>query len=230
MRHDHEILKTPLPVPHRQGQIKVQGSIPETQAEMGEALTLEGIVNTIEVLERRLSKTRHSPYTYLALAKYKHPGFIRTLAQYLPEDISGKGVAETEAWLEENLPYLYAPGRRFQLDLQAKALSIPNHRREILERCIADLKVKARYRTAFEILKRYTGVEDLGASSKAWQKWFDENREYLFFSDIGGFKFLVDEDAKSKSIPTAKLRGWTSESIDYRAVPAVAGIKEKDLS
>jgi hypothetical protein len=286
VRQGHEILSTPLEVVHRDGRLKVLKEIPSTQAEMGEALTLDGIVNTIDaeliakgtsgkgpergavvrhgpftlwgfagspetlteagkalfvntlhyaakqggetVLEKRFAKTRCSPYSYLALAKFKNPGFIRTLAQYLPEDMAGKGVAETERWLDENLPYLFAKGRRFQLDLQAKVMGIPNHRRELLDKCIADLGKKSRYLRAYEILQRYTGIEELGASSRAWRKWYEANKDFLFFSDVGGYRFRVDEEAKAKGVPTAELRGWSSETIDYRADPACARLPEDD--
>jgi hypothetical protein len=32
----------------------------------------------------------------------------------------------------------------------------------------------------------------------------DENRKYLFFTDVGGFKWAVDEHAKKAAAPPAK--------------------------
>jgi hypothetical protein len=208
---------------------------PDAMTDAGRALFLNTLHYAAkqgerEVLEKRMAKTRHSPYSYLALAKFKHPGFIRTLAQYLPEEMAGKGITETEAWLDENLPYLYARGRRFEVDLAARELGIPNHSTALLEKCIDDLGKKARYLKAHEVLVRYTGMTGLGASRKAWRKWYKENRDYLFFSDIGGYRFVLDAEAKKKGVPTQELRGWSSEKIDYRADPAVARLTRADAT
>ena len=63
-------------------------------------------------------------------------------------------------------------------------------------------------------LVRYTGREEKSAT--AWVKWLKANRDYLFFTDCEGFRFKVDEEAKRKGVPTKKLRGWSSEEVDYR--------------
>ena len=65
-------------------------------------------------------------------------------------------------------------------------------------------------------LVRYTGLEFPATDAKAWAGWLKENRDYLYFSDCEGFRFKVDEEAKEKRIPFEELRGWSSESIDYR--------------
>ena len=72
----HEILKFPFEIPHNKGEIKVLKQKEQTQAKMGEALTLDGIVNSIdaELIAKGTSGkgpergaiVRHGPYTLWA--------------------------------------------------------------------------------------------------------------------------------------------------------------------
>ena len=63
-------------------------------------------------------------------------------------------------------------------------------------------------------LLRYTGLDF--ATPRDAKRWLAANRDYLHFSDSEGFVFKVDEEAKRRQIPFARLRGWSSEEIDYR--------------
>jgi hypothetical protein len=40
-----------------------------------------------------------------------------------------------------------------------------------------------------------------------WQAWWETNRDYLFFTDTGGFVWQVDLLAKKRGVPTGSLRG-----------------------
>lgn len=274
MRPDHDILHTPLEVDYERGSIEVLKVVASGQSGMGEALTLDGTVNSIDgeliakglsgkgpdrgaivrhgrftlwgfeggvddmtelgkrlfvntvfyaakqaksdVLERKLNQTRDGLFTYLDLARNKSPGFLRTMAQYIPESARGKSLKETERWVVENRPYLYAEGRVFHVDELAKKLGIPNHRRAYLEKCIANLREREDVSESAKMLIRYTGCDEHGESYELWEKWYAENREYLFFSDCDGSRFIVDERAKARRIPTEEFRGWSSEEINYR--------------
>ena len=269
MRPSHEILNHPLHVRHEDGGLTVLKAAAADQEHMGEALTLDGIVNSIDaelvamgtsgkgpnrgaivrhgrytlwafeggvedmtdegqslfvntvfyaarqtnspVLEKRFNGTRDDPYTYL------RPGLVETLKSlYLPPDLAKQDIAGVRAWLIENRPYLQVNGRKYEIDALAKNAGIANHKRAILEYCIANLRKKKDVEASLAALVRYTGQKDLGLSVDACQKWYDENRDYLFFSDSEGFQFKIDEEAKAKKIPVEKLRGWSSEKIDYR--------------
>jgi hypothetical protein len=269
VRPDHVILNHPLQVRHQDGRLNVLKEAAAGQTEMGEALTLDGIVNSIDaellamgtsgkgpnrgaivrhgrytlwafeggvesmtdegqslfvntvfyaarqanspVLEKRLNGTRDDPHTYL------RPGLVETLKSlYLPPDLAKADIAGVRAWLIENRPYLRVNGRKYEIDALAKNAGIANHKRAILEYSIANLRNKRDVEASLAALVRYTDRENLGISADAWQKWYDENRDYLFFSDSEGFRFKIDEEAKAKKIPVEKLRGWSSEKIDYR--------------
>ena len=58
------------------------------------------------------------------------------------------------------------------------------------------------------LLNRYApdGPEAVAPLEK-WQLWWKENAPYLFFTDFGGYKWMIDPLAKKRGIPTAQLRG-----------------------
>lgn len=273
MRTNHEVLLSPLCVPHKEGRLTVLKKAAKIQDQMGEALTLDGIVNSIDaeliakgtsakgpnrgaivrhgrytlwgfegpvenmteegkamfintvyyaakhaefaVLERKKNSTRDNLFDYISLAENQDPGFLRTLEQYIPESERGKSIEETGKWLKGNRPYLYIDGRVFRVDELARSLEIPNYRREYLQRCINNLKQAADVERTLTMLRRYTG-RDFGSSPKAWQQWYDDNYDYLFFSDTDGTRFIIDQQAKEKQIPSEQFRNWSSEQIDYR--------------
>jgi hypothetical protein len=45
------------------------------------------------------------------------------------------------------------------------------------------------------------------ASARVWSAWFKENGDYLFFADVGGYRWYLDPLAKARHEPMEKLRG-----------------------
>jgi hypothetical protein len=286
VRPTHPVLQTPFKVDHTNGYLKVLKRRGAVQGDMGEALTLDAIVNSCDaeliakglsaigpergaivrhgrytlwgfgggarllttegrklfintmyyaasqkdapVLERRkVSKTRDGLYSYLELARYKVPGLLRTMKMYVPESMSGASIDEMATWIDSNRSYFYSTGRKVEIDQFAKGMGIPNHRREFLERCIANIHSGTQVEDSLSALRRYTGLQ-LSPDADAWQVWYDENGPYIYFSDCGGYLFKIDEEAKRKKIPFEQLRKWSSEKIDYRADPGCSKLKGTD--
>ena len=170
----------------------------------------------LPVLEKRMNGTRDSLFASLEFVK-RSPGYINTMRRlYLPKELATAEPAEVKTWLEENRPYLRTNGRRYELDELAKNFGIPNHCVAFLARCITKLRDQRDRERCHVALVRYTGQNFPATDAKAWAKWFKENRDYLYFSDSEGFIFKVDEEAKRRGVPFQKLRGWSSEEIDYR--------------
>jgi hypothetical protein len=169
------------------------------------------------VLEKRRNSTRDGLFEKLEFAR-RNPGYLRTLKRlYLPDSLADSSLEEIENWAVANRPFLRTEGRRFQVDTLARLVKLPNHRLEYLDGLVENLR-RNWSEDVLAALRRSTGL-DLGPTSRAWEKWLRENRDSLFFSDCDGFVFRVDEEAKARGIPTAKLRGWSSEEIDYRLRP-----------
>jgi hypothetical protein len=192
----------------------------ENMTEEGKAMFINTVYYAAKhaefaVLERKKNSTRDNLFDYITLAENQDPGFLRTLEQYIPESERGKSIEETGKWLKENRPYLYIDGRVFRVDELARSLEIPNYRREYLQRCINNLKQAADVERTLTMLRRYTG-RDFGSTPQAWQQWYDDNYDYLFFSDTDGTHFIIDQQAREKQIPSEQFRNWSSEQIDYR--------------
>ncbi|MEE9393542.1 MAG: hypothetical protein V3W41_13660 [Planctomycetota bacterium] len=68
-----------------------------------------------------------------------------------------------------------------------------------------DSKLKA---AALRALARYAPDGPGASGSKqAWEKYFEENGPYLFFSDPAGYRWHLDPLAKKRKVPTKDLRG-----------------------
>lgn len=46
-----------------------------------------------------------------------------------------------------------------------------------------------------------------GATAKQWAAWWKANGDYLFFAEIGGYRWYVDPLAQARKTPTVTLRG-----------------------
>ncbi|WP_163410255.1 hypothetical protein [Flavobacterium ajazii] len=123
--------------------------------------------------------------------------YVKQTAQnfYKPEYV--KNVDKLKKYLTENRKYLYSEPDDFyslKIDEDAKKLGIENEDKQILKHCIDLLNKGKDTETASRLLLRYTGMEK---SAQEWQQWYNENSSKLFFTEAGGFKWLVDTTDKS---------------------------------
>lgn len=119
------------------------------------------------------------------------------------EQLKNKSADEIKAWHRENRGWLH-PGSdvKLEIDADAKFLNVAIDKPEFFERTIAALPKTE------SLLARYAPEETKALDSPgAWQKWYHENKAYLFFSDQGDYRWYVDPLAKKRGIPSAKLRG-----------------------
>jgi hypothetical protein len=78
----------------------------------------------------------------------------------------------------------------FRIDSDLKSLGIDSNRKiSTLERLIGLLKDEGKAGAAKSLLTRYT--EQSFKTAPEWQAWLDKNRERIYFSDVGGYKFRV---------------------------------------
>lgn len=93
----------------------------------------------------------------------------------------------------DNYKYLYMKRYEEELDEEAKSLGIANNDIKLLEKCIEMLKEdkgSENYSKALILLSRYT--EENFTTYKKWKNWFNKNKKKLFFTELGGYKFMVD--------------------------------------
>jgi hypothetical protein len=120
----------------------------------------------------------------------------------VPKEIIEKFVDDWNAYLkyyEENLGYLGLSepkegyGRTYQdiiLDKDLQAIKIANNDITLLEKCISMLESNEEVELAQKLLERYT--TEKYTTVKAWRKWFKNNQKKLFFTERGGYKWMVN--------------------------------------
>ena len=80
--------------------------------------------------------------------------------------------------------------RQFKIDNELKSLGISSNRKiDTLEGLITLLENVTQADLAKSLLSRYTNQSF--QSPEKWQSWFEENNDRIYFSDVGGYKFLV---------------------------------------
>ena len=90
-----------------------------------------------------------------------------------------------------NIEWVYEGGGvSFRVDEELKGLGIDSNRKIAgLQRLIELLDDAQHAATAQKLLSRYT--ECSFETPPQWRQWFDENKNRLYFTDTGGYKFKV---------------------------------------
>jgi hypothetical protein len=116
--------------------------------------------------------------------------------------------AQAKAWLESNAMWLH-PGSTnvLEVDAEAKSLGVPFDSPEFLPKTIAALQQEKTKIVAATLLARYVNGVGPGNDAAAWTKWWQENGPYVFYSELGYYRWYIDPLAKKRGIPTKDLRG-----------------------
>jgi hypothetical protein len=142
----------------------------------------------------------------------------RLLGQLFPEDLRkrfGKDGGKYLAYYQENLEYLRPAQPGFEVDEDVKSIGLSNRKVELLDRCVAMLEQGDRPELASRVLKRYT-THDF-ADAKGWRSWLEANRGRLFFTDVGGFKWMVAPEALIKDSGPVSGRAAASRNGEAMA-------------
>lgn len=92
-------------------------------------------------------------------------------------------------YYKDNFEYIYRE-RTFLIDEDVKSLGLSSNRTlKTLEKLIELLSDKKHAKTAKKLLSKYTN--EGFTKQKQWQNWYDHNKDRIFFSDFGGYKFFV---------------------------------------
>ncbi|MBD0825476.1 hypothetical protein [Aestuariibaculum marinum] len=97
-----------------------------------------------------------------------------------------------KTYLRKNRPFMYAANdapRNIQIDEDLKKIGVGNDSLDFFEVIIPLLKDAEKMEIAKRVLLRYTGMEK---SHKEWRKWYKTNKDKLFFTETGGYKWMVD--------------------------------------
>jgi hypothetical protein len=92
-------------------------------------------------------------------------------------------------YYKDNFESIYW-NRVFLVDNELKSLGIKSNRKiETLEKLISLLEDEKKADTARLLLARYT--TEPFQNAEQWRSWFESNKDRIFFSDVGGYKFFV---------------------------------------
>jgi len=98
-----------------------------------------------------------------------------------------------QKYMKDNMDFMYCDPKGFysyQVDEDVKKLKVSNHNTRLIETCIKMLKDNREPELALRVLKRYT-TEDF-ATAAQWEAWYGQNKGRLFFTETGGYKFLIN--------------------------------------
>ena len=117
--------------------------------------------------------------------------------------------AAATAWFQEAGSWLHpGPGNLLEVDEDAKSLGMKFDSPEIFPKAILAMRNEETKSKAASLLARYAPEgPGVTASADAWEKWWKENSLYLFYSEMGGYRWYVDPLAKKRGVPTKELRG-----------------------
>ena len=123
--------------------------------------------------------------------------------------LSDMALPELRSWYDESRHYLHpssSPEPRLEVDEEARAMGAHLDEPVFFERCIGGFKTNNP--TASKLLRHYAPAETRNLTSAGdWSKWFSENKQYLFFSDEGDYRWYIDPLAKKRAVPSSSLRG-----------------------
>lgn len=157
---------------------------------------------------------------YFASASRPAPGRKWAIRHGIPDSIKKKFGDDWQKYIdyyEENRPYLHyvvPEGERIGkifVDEDARSLEIANDDVRLLDRCVELLDSDDRDELAMRLLSRYTNESFDTADD--WKKWLADHRGHLVFSEVSGFKFLVDPN-KAGVQPQSKNLQDSADAVE----------------
>jgi hypothetical protein len=127
---------------------------------------------------------------------------VESYDDYLKEwqgaDLYAKFGSDTKKYIQyyhDNYEYFHPSGfQSVELDKDAQKLGVSNRSLQMLEKCIGMLEKDENDQLAHRLLERYTTEQF--TTAKEWRSWYEKNKSKLFYTESGGFKFMVDTYGK----------------------------------
>ncbi|MNX69938.1 hypothetical protein D3C86_1011730 [compost metagenome] len=144
----------------------------------------------------KLTEREEQSLNYQAQPKQTFEDFLRKNQK----ELYSKFGTNTKAYLnyyDENKDYFYAEDASYVItvDEDVKSLGIPNNDKRLLEQCIVMLEKGQEVEKAKRILDRYTLLNY--KTSGEWRNWYEKNKNRIFFTETGGYYFMINTNDKS---------------------------------
>ncbi|WEK37522.1 MAG: protein-disulfide reductase DsbD family protein [Candidatus Pseudobacter hemicellulosilyticus] len=154
------------------------------------------------------------------------------------KDLFPKFGMDSKAYLnyyDQNKDYFYSHDAMYEIsiDEDVKSLGVPYYDLRLLDKAIGLLEKGTDTEKAKRILSRYTLVQfDTPA---AWRKWYEANKKRMFFTETGGYYFMIntydrsvegnDYKKKEQSVTLNKIE--PGDTDHNNAVRLAAGVVDK---
>jgi hypothetical protein len=197
------------------------------------------IEEAVPKLKERLAKGEKLSTGEMMLLSMRRPTTTVTFEDYVKRyqrdffDIFGTDSDAYIKFYDENRNYFYSYGSyHFEIDEDVKSLGIPNNDLRLLDVAINLWETGKDAEKARRILTRYTLVDF--ATPDEWRAWYEANKARLFFTESGGWLFLVnsrepgvnDYHAKEARQKIAAIR--PGETDDQQPVKVAANLIAKE--
>jgi len=121
--------------------------------------------------------------------RIKNPKFRTDMFAADLLDKSKGDAALLAKFYQDNLELVYRD-KKYCIDLELPAMGLQSNRKvETLKRLIELLDDPRHAADAREALRRYT--RESFETPQEWRAWFEKSRDRIYFTDVGGYKFLV---------------------------------------
>ncbi|MDR6782189.1 hypothetical protein ABIE26_001322 [Pedobacter africanus] len=187
-----------------------------------------------KVRNEKLTEREEQSLSYQTQPKQTFEGFLKKNQKELFNKFSTNSAAYLK-YYDENKDYFYSEDASYVItvDEDVKSLGIPNTDKRLLEKCIAMLEKGQDTEKAKRILGRYTLLDYKTAGE--WRNWYEKNKSKIFFTETGGYYFMVnsyDKDTegnnyKKKSTEVSYNQIKPAETNDNNAVSVATGIVDK---
>lgn len=127
--------------------------------------------------------TRPEPVTYAEYMKQRFPSLYH---------VFGDDAEEYARFYEKNRNWFYPDEEGYNLDIDedVRTLGIANNDKRLLDTCISMLEKNEEPALARRVLERYTLCRF--ETPAEWRNWYDTYQDKLFFTESGGWLWLVD--------------------------------------
>lgn len=141
---------------------------------------------------RGITRFRSEARTWVDEYCFRKTGMMLDHASGTSEEWGNAERDELYRFYKENYPYFWLNRSTPEVDEDAKSLGIANNDVRLLDEAIKLLGNKDTVFTnkGYRLLRRYTEYDF--TTMEGWKNWLRKYREYLFFTELGGYKFKID--------------------------------------
>ncbi len=165
-------------------------------------------------------------YLDFKVSSEPEPTYSEYVKERVPQlyHIFGDDAAEYSRYYDKNRPYFYGGGSinyGLEIDEDVRSLGIANNDIRLLDKAITMLEKGEDTALATRILTRYTLCRFTNASQ--WRNWFETYKDKMFFTESGGWLWLVNTTDKSVPGNDYSVLNKSEVSEEQIKIPELTG-------